>query len=55
METKEPKNPDYKVRRGRMMMDHAQPRRADLFTEAPGTKKGSRGRAHGLALRRRKI
>ena len=36
LEAKEPKNPDYKVRWGRMMMDHAQPTDAqDLFGEDP--------------------
>ena len=35
LELKEPKNPDYKVRWGRMMLDHAQPTDAEaLFGEA---------------------
>ena len=35
LELKDPKNPDYKVAWGRMMLDHAQPSDAqDLFGEA---------------------
>ena len=34
LETKEPKNPDYKVRWGRMMMDHAQPDRRGRLSSA---------------------
>jgi tetratricopeptide (TPR) repeat protein len=51
LEAKEPKNPDYKVRWGRMMMDHAQPGdAADLFTEALEIKKDHAGALIGLAL-----
>ena len=51
MEKKEPKNPDYKVRWGRMMMDHAQPSdAADLFGEALEIKKDHAGALMGMAL-----
>ena len=51
LEIKEPKNPDYKVRWGRMMMDHAQPSdAADLFGEALEIKKDHAGALLGLAL-----
>jgi tetratricopeptide (TPR) repeat protein len=51
LEVKEPKNPDYKVRWGRMMLDHAQPDDArDLFTEALQIKKDHAGALLGLAL-----
>src|SRR5256886_4078520 len=51
LETKEPKNPDYKVRWGRMMMDHAQPTDAqDLFGEALEIKKDHAGALMGMAL-----
>ena len=51
LETKEPKNPDYKVRWGRMMLDHAQPADAqDLFGEALEIKKDHAGALMGLAL-----
>jgi tetratricopeptide (TPR) repeat protein len=51
LETKEPKNPDYKVRWGRMMIDHAQPGdAADLFTEALEINKDHAGALIGLAL-----
>jgi tetratricopeptide (TPR) repeat protein len=51
LEAKEPKNPDYKVRWGRMMLDHAQPDDArDLFTEALQIKKDHAGALLGLAL-----
>jgi tetratricopeptide (TPR) repeat protein len=47
----EPKNPDYKVRWGRMMLDHAQPTDAqDLFTEALAIKKDDAGALLGMAL-----
>ena len=51
LEKKEPKNPDYKVRWGRMMMDHAQPTDAEaLFSEALEIKKDHAGALLGLAL-----
>jgi tetratricopeptide (TPR) repeat protein len=51
LETKEPKNPDYKVRWGRMMLDHAQPTDAeDLFGEALEIKKDHAGALLGMAL-----
>ncbi len=51
LELKEPKNPEYKVRWGRMMMDHAQPVDAEaLFTEALEIKKDHTGAMMGLAL-----
>jgi tetratricopeptide (TPR) repeat protein len=51
LELKEPKNPDYKVRWGRMMLDHAQPKDAeDLFGEALEIKKDHAGALMGLAL-----
>ena len=51
LEAKEPRNPDYKVRWGRMMLDHAQPNDAqDLFTEALQIKKDHAGALLGLAL-----
>jgi tetratricopeptide (TPR) repeat protein len=51
LEAKEPRNPDYKVRWGRMMLDHAQPDDArDLFTEALQIKKDHAGALLGLAL-----
>ena len=51
LEAKEPKNPDYKVRYGRMMLDHAQPTDAqDLFQEALAIKKDHAGAILGLAL-----
>ena len=51
LETKEPRNPDYKVRWGRMMLDHAQPSDAqDLFGEALEIKKDHAGALLGLAL-----
>ncbi len=51
LEKKEPKNPDYKVRWGRMMMDHAQPSdAADLFGEALEIKKDHAGALMGMAL-----
>jgi cellulose synthase operon protein C len=51
LEAKEPKNPDYKVRWGRMMLDHAQPTDAqDLFGEALEIKKDHAGALLGLAL-----
>jgi tetratricopeptide (TPR) repeat protein len=51
LEVKEPKNPDYKVQWGRMMLDHAQPSdAADLFTEALEIKKDHAGALMGLAL-----
>jgi tetratricopeptide (TPR) repeat protein len=51
LEAKEPRNPDYKVRWGRMMLDHAQPSDAqDLFAEALGIKKDHAGALMGLAL-----
>jgi tetratricopeptide (TPR) repeat protein len=46
-----PRNPDYKVRWGRMYMDHAQPADAvDLFNEALALKKDHAGALLGLAL-----
>jgi cellulose synthase operon protein C len=51
LEAKEPKNPDYKVRWGRMMLDHAQESDAqDLFGEALEIKKDHAGALMGLAL-----
>ena len=51
LEAKYPKNPDYKVRWGRMMLDHAQPTDAqDLFGEALEIKKDHAGALLGLAL-----
>ena len=51
LEAKEPGNPDYKVRWGRMMLDHAQPNDAqDLFGEALEIKKDHAGALLGLAL-----
>jgi tetratricopeptide (TPR) repeat protein len=51
LEKKEPKNPDYKVRWGRMMLDHAQPSDAeDLFREALEIKQDHAGALLGLAL-----
>jgi len=51
LEAAEPKNPDYKVRWGRMMLDHAQPLEAyDLFNEALAIKKDHPGAVMGLAL-----
>jgi len=51
LEAKEPRNPDYKVRWGRMMLDHAQPSDAqDLFVEALEIKKDHAGALMGLAL-----
>ena len=51
LEIKEPKNPDYKVRWGRMMLDHAQQSDAqDLFGEALQIKKDHAGALMGLAL-----
>jgi tetratricopeptide (TPR) repeat protein len=51
LEAKEPRNPDYKVRWGRMMLDHAQISDAqDLFTEALEIKKNHAGALMGLAL-----
>jgi tetratricopeptide (TPR) repeat protein len=51
LEAKEPRNPDYKVRWGRMMLDHAQPNDAqDLFGEALQIKKDHAGALLGLAL-----
>ena len=45
LEAKEPKNPDYKVRWGRMMLEHAQPTDAeDLFGEALKIRKDHAGR-----------
>jgi Flp pilus assembly protein TadD len=46
-----PKNPDYKVRWGRLYLDHAQPADAvDLFNEALELKKDHPGALLGLAL-----
>ncbi len=51
LEAKEPKNPDYKVRWGRMMLEHAQPSDAqDLFGEALKIKKDHAGALMGMAL-----
>ena len=51
LEIKEPKNPDYKVRWGRMMMDHAQPTDAQaLFGEALEIKKDHAGALMGMAI-----
>jgi tetratricopeptide (TPR) repeat protein len=51
LEANEPRNPDYKVRWGRMMLDHAQPTDAqDLFEEALTIKKDHAGALMGLAL-----
>jgi tetratricopeptide (TPR) repeat protein len=51
LEIKEPKNPDYKVRWGRMMMDHAQPTDAEaLFGEALEIKKDHAGALVGMAI-----
>jgi tetratricopeptide (TPR) repeat protein len=51
LEANAPKNPDYKVRWGRMMLEHAQPADAqDLFTEALAIKKDHAGAILGLAL-----
>ena len=51
LEIKEPKNPDYKVRWGRMMMDHAQPTDAQaLFSEALEIKKDHAGALMGMAI-----
>jgi tetratricopeptide (TPR) repeat protein len=51
LEAAEPRNPDYKVRWGRMMLEHAQPTDAqDLFTEALAIKKDHAGALMGLAL-----
>jgi tetratricopeptide (TPR) repeat protein len=48
---KEPENPDYKVRWGRLYLDHSQPNDAqDLFSEALGIKKDHAGALLGLAL-----
>jgi len=48
---KNPKNPDYKVRWGRMYLDHWQPDTAgDLFNEALELKKDHAGALMGLAL-----
>jgi tetratricopeptide (TPR) repeat protein len=46
-----PKNPDYKVRWGRLYLDHSQPSDAlDLFNEALELKKDHAGALLGLAL-----
>jgi cellulose synthase operon protein C len=46
-----PKNPDYRVRWGRMYLDHWQPKdAADLFTEALEIKKDHAGALLGMAL-----
>ncbi|MCU1237810.1 MAG: Tetratricopeptide 2 repeat protein [Candidatus Solibacter sp.] len=51
LEAREPKNPDYKVRWGRMMLEHAQPTdAADLFKEALEIKKDHAGALMGMAL-----
>ena len=51
LEAKDPKNADYKVRYGRMMMDHTQPSDAeDLFGEALEIKKDHAGALMGMAL-----
>ncbi|MCX6633388.1 MAG: tetratricopeptide repeat protein, partial [Candidatus Solibacter sp.] len=51
LEAKDPKNPDYKVRWGRMMLEHAQPTDAqDLFGEALEIKKDHAGALMGLAI-----
>ena len=51
LEAGEPRNPDYKVRWGRMMLEHAQPTDAqDLFEEALAIKKDDAGAVMGLAL-----
>ena len=48
---KNPDNPDYKVRWGRMYLDHAQPdEAAGLFNEALAVKKDHAGALLGLAL-----
>jgi tetratricopeptide (TPR) repeat protein len=48
---KYPDNPDYRVRWGRMMLEHGQPDdAADLFNEALGIKKDCPGAYMGLAL-----
>jgi len=46
-----PRNPDYRVRWGRMFLDHSQPKEAvDLFNEALELKKDHAGALLGLAL-----
>ncbi len=51
LEAKDPKNADYKVRWGRMMLEHAQPSDAeDLFGEALEIKKDHAGALMGMAL-----
>ena len=51
LEKSDPKNADYKVRWGRMMMDHAQPNDArDLFGEALELNKDHAGALMGMAL-----
>ena len=51
LEAAEPRNPDYKVRWGRMMLDHAQPVDATgLFAEALAIRKDHAGALLGLAL-----
>jgi tetratricopeptide (TPR) repeat protein len=48
---KYPENPDYRVRWGRLMLDHGQPEdAADLFNEALEIKKDCAGAFMGLAL-----
>jgi len=48
---KEPKNPDYKARFGRMAMDHTEPDYAEeLFTQALEIKKDHAGALMGMAL-----
>src|ERR1700682_448300 len=48
---KSPKNPDYKVRWGRMYLDHSQPKDAgDLFKEALEIKDNHPGALLGMAL-----
>lgn len=49
--SKYPDNPDYRVRWGRLMLDHGQPEdAADLFNEALEIKKDCAGAFMGLAL-----
>lgn len=51
LEAKYPKNPDYKVRWGRMMLEHAQPTDAqELFAEALKIKSDHAGALMGLAV-----
>src|SRR6202049_2147665 len=46
-----PKNPDYRVRWGRMYLDHSQPKEAaDLFSEALEIKENHPGALLGMAL-----